>query len=969
MLNGYRPLRTSAPRAGTSRVRRRIKPGNAWYVAVPPLHRELWLGVVVSLSWMVGGPPAHASWRAARLCMAQPGYHGEVTPELLSNDLSTVREALHSAAVVLDDSDVALIEALGESARQLRDGTLSGGRDAFAAQVREVATVGLVGVARYYTDLAHLMNVVEEQQRIRMLRAQPRSGIDGILAAVRTLADAGMTANEVATLLARSLVMPVLTAHPTESRRRSTLDHLAEVAKCLDYVGEDARRETDARLADAVFALHATEGSRAQRPTVVDEIDATVEVFRRTLLDVTPVLYRRLEAALAEVYPAHSWRVPSFLIWGTWVGGDRDGNPNVTAKVTRAAFDRQRKIVLDRYLSDVAQLGQSLSCSSTRAPRASARLEQDLARERSELPEISARVMSRQAREPWREKLLYMAARLRATIGRQDGRYASAAEYAADLDFLDATLREAGYGVLAHGLLAECRRRVDVFGFHLATLDIRQHSGVHEQAVAEILSLSGHPGYRALTEVERRSLLEDLLDRPLPPLRDRGGLSASTLDLMSTLDVVGRARRELGPRAAERWVISFCTDASDLLEVAFLARSAGLAIGELRPVPLLEQLDDLSRAGTIADAIAASPALRAELGDELEVMVGYSDSSKQVGYVTAAIALRAAQLELAAAAARAGMMLTVFHGRGGAAGRGGGPASQAIRAQPPSAVCGRFRVTEQGETITARYARSEIAVRDLELTLGAVLASSAPIPNRRECDDEMLHIASAAALASYQRLSSDERKLAAYTLAATPIQHVAKLPIGSRPSARTKASGFSLADLRAIPWVFSWTQSRAGLPGWFGVGSAMAALVEARGLQAVRHAISASPFLRALVSNAELALVRADIDVASHYATLADPDVADLFTTISDEHARTMRVLDELRQHRGPLADRQHIAESLSRRNQVLDILCHIQIELLRRGQGRDGEIGAAHDSEDALTREVMFTTIAGIAAALQTSG
>lgn len=910
-----------------------------------------------------------------------------MTPELLAADLASVREALHSAAVVLDDSDVALIESLEETTQRLRQGELPGGREAFAASLRELPVPALGSAARYYADLAHLMNVVEEQQRIRVLRANPRSAIDGIKAAVKALAAAGMSAPEVTALLGRALVMPVLTAHPTESRRRSTLDHLAEVAKSLDEVGEAGSGAARARLADAVFAMHATESSRAERPTVVDEIDTTVEVFRRTLLEVTPQLYRRLEEALAAAYPQTPWQVPPFLVWGTWVGGDRDGNPNVTAKVTRAAFDRQRKVVLERYLEDVAALGRVLSCSARRAPRKSQALEDELVRERKELPEIAARVARKQAREPWREKLLYMAARLTATINRQDGRYASAAEYAADLDFLDATLREAGYGVLAHGVLADCRRRVAVFGFHLASLDVRQHSRVHEQAVDEILALGGRPGYRGLDEEARRELLENLLDNPLPPLRDRSKLSAVTLDLLATLDVVGRARRELGARAAERWVISFCQNVSDLLEVAFLAHIAGLAIGELRPVPLLEQLEDLRRAGAIADAIAASPALRAEVGDELEVMVGYSDSSKQVGYVAAAIALRAAQLELTEAAKRSGMTLTIFHGRGGAVGRGGGPASQAIRAQPAAAVGGRFRVTEQGETITARYARPEIAIRDLELTVGAVLAASAAAKAAgREgggagdrCDDELLAVGSAAALAAYQQISGDERRLAAYTLAATPMSHVANLPIGSRPSLRTKVSEFSLADLRAIPWVFSWTQSRAGIPGWFGMGSALDALIAARGLAEVQQQIGGSPFLRALVSNAELALVRADLDVAAHYARLADPEVGKMYELIAAEHALTVKRLDELRAHRAPLADRQHIAESVLRRNQVLDVLCHIQIELMRRGaeaakEGAGGSSGASGGSGGeaeaaALAKEVMFTTIAGIAAALQTSG
>jgi phosphoenolpyruvate carboxylase len=885
------------------------------------------------------------------------------TPLALTADLALVQDALHAAAAVLSDpEDLALVDELGAAARALRWGRLPGGRDAFAARFAGVPTDRLYHVARYYADLAHLMNVVEEQQRIRVLRTRATSAIDGVIAGVRELAAAGMSATDVADLMHRALIIPVLTAHPTESRRRSILDHLGVAARALDDLAdpsEDVRALARDRLAAAVFALHATEGSRAHRPTVVDEIDATVEVFRRNLLDVTPVLYRKLEAALAAAWPDVGWRVPALLQWGSWVGGDRDGNPNVTARVTRAAFDRQRAIALDRHLADVAELGRALSCSIRYAPHPSPRLADDLARERRELPEVAARAQSRLVNEPWREKLLYVAARLRATIARQDGRYAGAAEYAADLALVDATLREAGYERLATGVLADCRRRVETFGFHLASLDIRQHSGVHERAVDEVLAHRGRPGYLALAAEARTALLETLLDQPLPPLRDRAGLSPATADLFATLDVVGRARRELGPRACERWVISFTTDVSDLLEVAFLARSAGLAIGELRPVPLLEQLDDLHRAGPIAAAIAASPALRAELGDELEVMIGYSDSGKQIGYLAAAVALRDAQCALAAAAAAAGLTLTVFHGRGGAIGRGGGPASQAIRAQPAEAVRGRFRVTEQGETITARYARPEIAVRDLELAVGAVLAASSPAAPG-ECNDDLVRIAADAALAAYRALTADERALAAFTLAATPIELVANLPIGSRPS--TRSAGFTLADLRAIPWVFSWTQCRAGIPGWFGVGSGFGALIEARGVDAARAAIAGSPFLKSLIANTELALVRADIEVFAHYARLGDASTAHLYELIRAEHARTVQVLDDLRGHK-PLADRIHIADSVHRRNVVLDVLNHAQIELMRR-------IRAAPDASDhEHAREAVFETIAGIAAALQTSG
>jgi phosphoenolpyruvate carboxylase len=402
---------------------------------------------------------------------------------------------------------------------------------------------------------------------------------------------------------------------------------------------------------------------------------------------------------------------------------------------------------------------------------------------------------------------------------------------------------------------------------------------------------------------------------------------------------------------------------SDLLEVAFLARCAGLAPGELRPVPLLEQLEDLERGAELAASAVEMAALRAEIGDELEIMIGYSDSSKQVGYVTAAVALRRAQVALAKVADRAGVTLTVFHGRGGAIGRGGGPESDAIRAQPGTALRGRLRVTEQGETVTARYARPEIAVRDLELTVGAVLL--AEVDERKGGDaisDDVLGTAAGAALTTYRTLTADQDRLARYTVLATPIQQVAKLPIGSRPASRK--AGLRLDDLRAIPWVFSWNQSRHGIPGWFGFGSAIEALDARFGRDVVRALDRDSRVFRTLVRGAELALIRADIDVAAEYAKLADAETAGVFDLIRAEHVRAMRAFREILGHGGPFADRPHLAESVRRRNPYIDVLSHVQVELLRRLRSLDP---ATPDAERLLG--VVFTTIGGIAAGLQTAG
>jgi phosphoenolpyruvate carboxylase len=902
-----------------------------------------------------------------------------IDPHHLEGDLERLAAALWTAAsAVAGEGTVEQVRGLGEDAVALREGRLPGGRRAFAARIAALDDAGLDEVARTFTQWCHLMNVAEEQQRIRVLRSRGDGPPDGLAAAVAAMADAGFTGDDVRALFARALVMPVITAHPTEARRRSLLDHLIEVGRLLDALDGPAagRVRAGEELAEHVLALHGTESSRARKPVPRDEIETALDVFRRTLLDVTPLVYRTLEDACGRAFGG-DWKLPPFFRWGTWLGGDRDGNPHVTAHVTRAALERQREVVLGRYLLDVERLGRSISVSAARArPAGVAELQEVLRRDRERFPEVAAHARPRAMGEPWREKLWYVQARLRATLARSDDSYVDAEGYQRDLELLDRSLRGSGYASLAGGLLRDCLRRVEVFGFHLASIDLRQHSSVHEEVVDELLTRGGRPGYAQLDEPGRRAVLGELLARAVPPERARRALSPAAQDLLATLDIVGRARHELGVRACERYIVSFTSDVSDLLEVAFLCRAAGMAPGELRPVPLLEQLEDIARGGEIAESMATLPALAGELGGELEVMIGYSDSGKQVGYVTSQVALRRAQLDLVRAAEAHGMLLTIFHGRGGAIGRGGGPAGQAIRAQPDAALRGRLRVTEQGETVTARYTRPEIAERDIELTLAAVLLAAV---DERTCDVEceadevLLEEAAQAAHGAYRELVADQARLARYTVAATPIQEIARLPIGSRPASRR--AGLSLDDLRAIPWVFSWTQSRHGLPGWFGLGSALAALAERAGPEGVRRLEASSRFFRALVKNGELSLVRADIDVAAEYARLADPDSARIFELVRAEHTRTMAALRQLLDHPDPFADRPHLAGSVRRRNPFIDVLSHVQVESLARlraceeavadGGGDDGELAG----RVARLRRIVFATIGGIAAGLQTAG
>jgi len=879
---------------------------------------------------------------------ARPGEAGP-----LERDLAGLSDALWSAVATLASRRVAdACKRLGDDATRLRRGELAGGRHAFAEQIAALGEDELEVAARAHALDCHLMNIAEERERLRALHARAGAAPDGIAAAIDELVARGLGERELRALFDRALVMPVLTAHPTESRRRSALDHMTRIGELL-AAGE--RGALDAE----VLALHGTEDARVRRPTPLDEVETALDVFRRSLLDVTPRLYRTLEDRLRAVFGA-DWRAPAFLRWGTWVGGDRDGNPNVTAAVTRAALGRQRAVAIARYLEDVEQLGRSLSMSELRA-RAGAldELAASIERDRERLPEVAAHARPRTAAEPWREKLWYVQARLRGALERREDGYPDDARYRADLAVLDRSLRGAGFAAVADRELRDALRRVDVFGFHLASLDLRQHSGVHDRVVGELLARGGRPNYLDLDERGRRAVLDEVLAAPIAPVRERDALTTEAREVLATLDVVGRARRELGPRACERYIISFTREVSDLLEVVFLARAAGLAPGELRPVPLLEQLEDLARAGAIARDVLADRVLRTEVGAELEVMVGYSDSGKQIGPFASAMALRRAQEELADVTERAGVVLTVFHGRGGALGRGGGPASEAIRAQPPASLRGRIRVTEQGETVTARYAQPAIAERDLELTIAAVLAAAAPEPPPDPADDAVLARAADAARAAYLKLTADEDLLARYTVTATPIEDVAHLPIGSRPARR--GGKMTLDSLRAIPWVFSWTQSRHGVPGWFGVGTAIEALATELGTAGVRALCVRSRFLRSLVRNCEISLVRSDIEVAAEYARLADPDAQQIFELILVEHARTVHALRETLGMSPPLASRPYLRASVERRNPHLDVLSHAQIEALRRRRAGTGDAAR-------LTR-IVFTTIGGIAAGLQTAG
>jgi phosphoenolpyruvate carboxylase len=867
-----------------------------------------------------------------------------------------------------------LVEGTRRAAVALRQGSLPGGREKFAETVASRSLEELELLASAFTDFFLLINAAEEQHRIRVLRDRDRPGSppDGsIAAAAREMHAAGATAEEVQALLDRLLVMPVLTAHPTEARRRTVIDHAADASAALERLddprtGARERARVLEGLREAVAALACTRKSRTSRPSPLDEVRAGLQVFERTLLDVVPEVYRELEDALAAAWPGAAFRVGPFLRFGTWIGGDRDGNPFVTAEVTRAALDRQRALAIRRLTADAAALWRGLSASIAGAPDdVVAELTASIEADRGRMDGGATPLRTLHAAELWREKIGFVAARLEAARLRSEGAYPDARAYLADLQMLDRTLRAAGLGRLADGRLRDARRRAEVFGFHLATLDLRQHSEVHERAVAEILGQGGTDGYLGLADERRVSLLGELLSRAALPAVDRTRLSPEAREAVEALEVVGRARRDSGPEACERYVVSFTHSPSDLLEVLLLARAARLAPDELRPVPLLEQLADLEAAGAIARKALGIGPLRAALGNELEVMLGYSDSGKEVGYVASQAALHRAQLALAQVAEEEGVVLTVFHGRGGAVGRGGGPANRAIRSQPRAALRGRFRLTEQGETVAARYGRAEIARRDLEQMVNAVLVASVGPAGSAAADaslerERILEEGAAAARAAYRRLVDDPDRLTRYALAATPMEQVPELRLASRPASRGGKPG--LEALRAIPWVFSWNQSRHGIPGWFGLGTALEAIAAAHGLERSRELYRDWPFLRGVVDNARLAITQADMDVASHYARLASPGDRAVFDVIGEEHGRTVRAILDVTGDPSLMSPWPAVGQAAARRNPYVDVLSHVQVELL-------GRLRRAEGPERERVREALRFTVNGIAAGLQTLG
>jgi len=835
-----------------------------------------------------------------------------------------------------------------------------------------------------------LVNLAEAQGRVRSLRRRERAARDGVLErsvadAVRNLRKLGWTDPELDRLMARLAVSPVLTAHPTEARRRTTLVALRRCGALLEQL-DDIRltpsqdREVRRRLREEITLLWRTSDLRLVAPAPLDEVRTAMAFFDATLFTVVPRLYRALDAALDQptgratgraTGPATDSgrtgtrppRVGPFLRWGSWIGGDRDGNPQVTAEVTEKALRIHADHVLRGYEAVATRLMQTLAAVAP-AERVSRSIVSRLARDAEDLPESDRQLRRRFPDEPYRQRFGFIAERLRRTRAALTGepapltgRYPGPEDLDAELVEIQDALVADGLDRVAWGEVAELRWQLGTFGFHLASLEIRQHADVHAAALQAI-----RDGQPPSTEVSP-------------------GVSLG--EVLATFRAIAAAQARFGLESCRRYVVSFTASASDVTDVLALARHATTEDGpNARPpildlVPLFESSAALEAAEPILAALLDDPSYRAGIasrGDHQEVMLGYSDSNKESGFLAAAWMLQQAQAALTEAARSRGVELTIFHGRGGAIGRGGGPTNRAILGLAPGSVDGRLKLTEQGEVVAAHYSDATIARRHLEQTTGAVLLASttehlARLQRAVAAGAPVLPELAATSRVAYRALVHDDPGFASFFRDITPIRELSDLRLGSRPAARGRRDVAPTIDsLRAIPWTFAWAQARINLPGWYGLGIALDAYRAAHGdvgLDEIARLARDWPFLASLFDNAEMSLAKADMGVARLYAALAtSPGDDRRWDAIESEYRRTVAMLARVTGRERLLDGAPVLQRSVALRNPYIDSLSELQVRLLGRLRAL-----APDDPERGRVLRLVHLTVNGVAAGLQSTG
>ena len=884
---------------------------------------------------------------------------GEVIGELESPELFAIEERIRIAAKDRRGGNV-------EAVKQL------------AAEVEALDVDQARAVSAAFTTYFELINLAEENHRVVQLRERvlsPEPLGESVIDAIAFLKKEGITDKQMRSLLNDLSIELVLTAHPTEARRRTVLSKLQRLASLLDQAStdrlSDREREKNREAIHAeVVALWLTDSHRTERPAVTDEVRTGLQFVDSVFWDALPALYEDLEDALASYYPKVD--PPSkWLSLASWMGGDRDGNPNVGHEVTAETLRLHRGLAVESHRRTFQDLARRLSMSDRRLPpppELTAWIES-----RRPLPEHAAYIEQRYA-ESYRLVLSLLAADLNdASKDDMTARLLESKPHQArmnlqdlltPLDIISASLPAS----LAQDEIQKVRRQLQIFGLHAMRLDIREESGRYNSALGETLrALDITSDFAEMPDEERQTLLTELLSSTLPTLSEHPGITPATAETWALFQLMTRVRNVYGAELLGPVVISMCRSVSDVLSVLLLARWTGCDDG-LQVVPLFETIEDLQAASPIFDNLFTLPIYRQHLSrcaNAQMVMIGYSDSNKDGGYVTANWALYQGQESITKVAQKHKITLTIFHGRGGTIARGGGPANRAIRAQPAGSIHGRFRLTEQGETIAARYSNPELAHRHLEQLVHAVLVASSPkmtqstVPAAwRSAMDSM----SATAFQAYRGLVYETPAFIDFWQAATPLDEIKRLHIGSRPAARTQSS--EVSRIRAIPWVFSWMQSRFNLPGWFGLGSALTSVKDAALLKDMYQGWA---FFKTMLDNTEMSLIKADMDIASLYVELV-PDKAmatEIFGLIKAEYQRTQDTVLSISGHKNLLDAEPITQHAVQLRNPYVDPLNYVQVEML----GRLRRLPDPESSEAQGLREVVGLTINGIAAGLRNTG
>jgi phosphoenolpyruvate carboxylase len=886
-------------------------------------------------------------------------------PRLLRRDVRLLGDALGLVISEAGGTDLfRTVEALRGATIDLRREATTAGRNDVLHMVDALDAGTAETVARAFTCYFQLVNLAEERQRVRALREQgeQREAIPDSLATAVNEVVARDGREALLDLLGRLQVHLVLTAHPTEARRRVTTEALRRIGDQLERLDEPQVPRTTAahinrQLCEEITILWRTAQIRDRRPAPLDEVRRTLAVFDETLFLVLPQVYREMDRALGpERVGARPPAFPGFLRWGSWVGGDRDGNPLVTADVTLRTMAIHNQHVLLGLERATRRIGRMLTATSATTPP-SRRLRAALDEDARRWPGRSEEITRSAADQPHRRRMIAMAGRLAATRTGQSHGYGTAHELIEDIATVQQSLDRAGAARLAYGELQHLRWQAETFGFHFASLEVRQDSGTHDQVMREL----------APHAVRNLEALEQLATEGWP-----AGTAPSSdvaIEVIRTIQAMAELQRTYGADACRRYAVSWGREAADVMTVRALAR---LAVPDgslvLDVVPLFESREDLRRAPKELDRLLALPSEQERLdasGRRFEVMLGYSDSTKDAGFLAANIALFEAQAALTEWAGRNNVSLTLFHGRGGAVGRGGGPANRAILGQAPGSVDGRFKLTEQGEVVFSRYRTVPLAQRHLEQLTNATLRASihsADQPDPDRLDWDLIRTMAQASEAAYRELV-EAPGFATFFNAVTPSQELSDLQLGSRPARRDGGGGGDggLESLRAIPWSFAWAQARINLPGWYGLGTGLAAgRALVGGMQPLRQLLAYWPFLRTVIDNAALSLVKADMLIAERYLELSDR--ADLAARITDEYARTEQLVLELLRQRRLLEDRPVLRRAVDLRNPYVDVLSFLQVKALQRIRSSEG------DDADRWRRLVKLT-VNGVAAGLQNTG